>query len=289
MSATATSKTIQICLPHGNPRGVRSAAISTNQAVAWLIPRKNLADAREIMALNQTAVYFLFGSEEGSSKLLLYIGQTDNALSRLKQHNVSSEFWDTAIVVTSQTNAFNVLHGTFLEAYCYQKAEEAGRTALKNSQRPTIRAVSDALRPEMLHAFEAIEILLGIFNYPIFESLTSASTPASPDKKLFCRGREYDASGSYEGDVFVVYAGSKIRSSLASSARNGIRNLHQRRQEEGQITENGGYFLVKKDLFFKSPSGAAEFVRGRSSNGWEKWKDAQGKTLSEIIDRNSNL
>ena len=31
-----------------------------------------------------------------------------------------------------------------------------------------------------------------------------------------------------------------------------------------------------------SPSGASSFVLGRPSNGWDDWKDADGKKLSEI-------
>lgn len=38
-----------------------------------------------------------------------------------------------------------------------------------------------------------------------------------------------------------------------------------------------------KDVVFKSPSGAAVFVSGRSTNGLEAWKNEDGQTLNEIL------
>jgi hypothetical protein len=39
--------------------------------------------------------------------------------------------------------------------------------------------------------------------------------------------------------------------------------------------------IVKKDVVFDSPSGAAVFCVGGSSNGWDTWKDDKGRKLSE--------
>jgi len=35
---------------------------------------------------------------------------------------------------------------------------------------------------------------------------------------------------------------------------------------------------------FSSPSAAAVFVLGRSSNGYVEWKTAEGKTLKEVAE-----
>ena len=40
---------------------------------------------------------------------------------------------------------------------------------------------------------------------------------------------------------------------------------------------------VKKPAKFKSPSTAANFVTGRSTNGLISWKDENGKTLKSIL------
>ena len=46
-----------------------------------------------------------------------------------------------------------------------------------------------------------------------------------------------------------------------------------------------GQIVLLHDVPFDSPSGASGFVLGRPSNGWDDWKDAEGKKLSEIVKR----
>ena len=46
-----------------------------------------------------------------------------------------------------------------------------------------------------------------------------------------------------------------------------------------------GERIVKEDVCFESPSGAAQFCVGGSSNGWSQWKDETGKELN--VYRNS--
>ena len=46
-----------------------------------------------------------------------------------------------------------------------------------------------------------------------------------------------------------------------------------------------GERIVREDVCFESPSGAAQFCVGGSSNGWSQWKDETGKELN--VYRNS--
>ena len=41
-----------------------------------------------------------------------------------------------------------------------------------------------------------------------------------------------------------------------------------------------GERIVKEDVLFDSPSGAAGFCTGRSSNGWREWKDEEGNEIT---------
>ncbi|MFG0297460.1 MAG: DUF4357 domain-containing protein, partial [Maioricimonas sp. JB045] len=36
------------------------------------------------------------------------------------------------------------------------------------------------------------------------------------------------------------------------------------------------------DYLFKTPSGAASVVLGRTANGWIEWKTADGRTLHDV-------
>ena len=43
-----------------------------------------------------------------------------------------------------------------------------------------------------------------------------------------------------------------------------------------------GHSVLRTDYVASSPSIAGALILGRNTNGWTKWKDANGKTLSEV-------
>ena len=48
--------------------------------------------------------------------------------------------------------------------------------------------------------------------------------------------------------------------------------------EEGIIKD----FKFTRDYHFDTPSGAAVVVLGCSSNGWDQWKNKDGKSLKDL-------
>ena len=81
---------------------------------------------------------------------------------------------------------------------------------------------------------------------------------------------------------FVLLKGSILASDVVNSYkpinnRNKFIKEHCK-NENGQIT-------LQNDVPFNSPSGASGYVLGRPSNGWDDWKDAEGKKLSEVVQR----
>ena len=46
------------------------------------------------------------------------------------------------------------------------------------------------------------------------------------------------------------------------------------------VIDNNG--ILQGNVLFQSPSYAAAFVNGRSTNGLTAWKDKEGKTLKDI-------
>ena len=76
---TPIAKTTPIYLPSGEPRGVRSAEITTRIVQSVLIPRSDLTQGKLRMELNLPGIYFLFGEDEEGAKPIVYIGQTEDA------------------------------------------------------------------------------------------------------------------------------------------------------------------------------------------------------------------
>lgn len=92
-----------------------------------------------------------------------------------------------------------------------------------------------------------------------------------------------NAKGCYEGECTIVFAGSKVRASLAKSVKGGyvVRNYLNDRQ---YVSENG---VVLQDCVFSSPSLAAMFVTGCTSNGYRVWKTEDGKNLGVYLKENN--
>lgn len=57
--------------------------------------------------------------------------------------------------------------------------------------------------------------------------------------------------------------------------------------EKGLLIEKDGVLLAKDDIYFKSPSGAADIVRLNSTNGRLEWKLEDGTTLAEFETQNN--
>jgi 5-methylcytosine-specific restriction protein B len=94
-------------------------------------------------------------------------------------------------------------------------------------------------------------------------------------------GPDADAKGVFADNGFLVKAGSTARRETVPSGKH-VNSVHQRLLNDGILEEHEGRFRFAKDHQFKSPSGAAAAVLGRTANGWISWKRADGQTLSEI-------
>ena len=90
-----------------------------------------------------------------------------------------------------------------------------------------------------------------------------------------------DASAEYDEKekTFTVLKGSRI-SEKVSNARTfrSIKTILSLRSK--YVTEG---VVVKMDVSFKSPSSAANFVRGTSTDGCLAWKNENGQTFKELF------
>lgn len=86
------------------------------------------------------------------------------------------------------------------------------------------------------------------------------------------------AIGKRTSDGFVILKGSTINQSLTKSCPE--RTVKDRNKYADKIDKNN---VLTADLLFSSPSAAAGFIGGASLSGNALWKDADGKSLKELI------
>jgi len=270
--------TIQIFLPDGNPRSIKLAEITSRTIQAILIPRAKLDDAGSREELQRCSVYFLIGTSDEDSKPMIYVGEAEDAYSRLKQHNKSKEFWITTIAVVSKTQHLTRTHIKYLEWFCCQEVVSAGRYVLENSNTPTKPFVSEPMEADLQDNFETIKLLVSTLGHPIFDKITQ------PRKKelVYCKGKDALAKGEYTEDGLVVFADSSCNLEEVRSTKIYIRNARQKLIEEGILHKENNVYKFNSNYIFPSPSQAAGVVLGREANGWDEWKYEDGRTLNEV-------
>ena len=77
-------QTIQIFLPDGSPRSVKIAEITNRVVKSVLVPRNKLDYISTRQELNNVGIYFLFGESADKVKPIVYIGEAEDCLDRLK-------------------------------------------------------------------------------------------------------------------------------------------------------------------------------------------------------------
>lgn len=271
-------KTIQFFLPQGEPRGVRIAEITALVTQAVLVPRSKLPEGMQREELKNVGVYFLFGEPEDAAKPVVYIGEAEDCRKRLTQHNAKKDFWRTAVVVVSKTSSFTKTHAKYLEWYCIKKAKEVGRYALDNDNAGGEPFVTEPMRADLMYAFDTLSILLSALGFPLFEPRPEAGGP----DVFVLAGPQCEGRGKLVEDGFTVFAGSKGRKEIVPSAGKWLEGARQELLASGVLAQAGEQLIFKEDHTFKTPSGAAMVLMGRTANGWKEWKNKAGATLDDV-------
>lgn len=87
------------------------------------------------------------------------------------------------------------------------------------------------------------------------------------------------AEAEYQEKNVVVKAGGKISADFADHIQGG-RNAKKYRENPDYVSADR---VILKDCTFSSPSTAAQFVTGRSTNGYEAWKVEEKKSLGQYL------
>jgi len=273
-----SGKTIQIFLPDGNPRSIKIAEITSRTVQAMLIPRSKLDEASKRKELSNVGVYCLVGPQEEETKPLLYVGEAEDCLVRLKQHNKSKDFWTHALVMVSRTEYFTKTHIKFLEYHCYIEAQKANRYRLENSNNPSRPHISESMEADLLDNFDTIKILVSTLGYPVFDEIKKSKSK----EVLACKGKDAFAEGEYTEDGLIVFAGSTCNLKETNTAGPWIINMRNGLLDSGVLVVDGSILRFTQNHLFSSPSAAAGSVLGRRANGWIEWKYKDGRTLDEV-------
>ena len=247
--------------------------------IAYKIPRNMIKESENRDELSSPGVYFLFGRDDVNEKPLVYIGEAENIISRLKQHLDKKDNWNEAITFISKDSNLNKAHIKYLEHQFYAIAKSCGRYSIDNSNTPTKSVVSEAEVAELEEFIYNAKILVNALGHKTFESYSEEQTNEKDNKPIFyISAGDGKASMIATSDGYVLQKGSYIHKIPAESLNNGIKKKVEQSRNIGEIKEN----ILQNDKLFSSSSSAAAFAAGYSISGPQQWKTKDGKTLKSF-------
>lgn len=294
-------RSIRLFLVDGTPNGLLTAEIMNWTGHVLTGPRSKLSELVQRPECGRTGIYFLVGPDpDNSLRPLVYIGESDDVGTRLKQHNRPEEkggkdFWEKVCLVTSKDQNLTKAHVKYLESLLIQNASQVGRCKLINGTAHEYINLPESDRADMAFFLEQIRTVLPVLGLDFLretsrpsrapESAPATESEASPRFTLEVPRHGIRATGQELDGEFYVFKGSLARGSWVGTER-GYQSLYNQLCEDGVLVESDGTRIFNEDQSFSSPSAAAAVVSGRSANGRISWKaEGNGLTYGEWQDR----
>lgn len=291
----ARGKNINLFLMDGDANGRIKCTLANWTGVAYKIPRTELDRCKEREDLKWSGVYFLFGTSDETGKSIAYIGQAgarkngEGILNRLYEHkrNPDKDYWTEAVVFTTSNNSFGPTEISYLENRFCNLAIEANRYIVKNGNDPSPGHITEEKESELEEFIDYAKLIMGTLGHKVFVPLIlskpddTGETAVDEEPELYLTRTikkinfTVKAYGKQTSDGFVVLKGSLISPENDDTISDKIIDMRKNRK----VDKNN---VLMEEVPFNSPSGAAQFAIGKSSNGWNEWKTADGKTLHDL-------
>lgn len=292
---TKTSKNINMFLMDGEVTGKIKCTLSNWTGVIYKIPRIQLADLKYRDEMKQSGIYFLFGREDDTQRDVTYIGQAttrkngEGVLLRVQEHTRDShaDYFNEVVILTTQNNSFGPTEISYLENKLTQLAIESGRFIVKNNNEPNSGNVTEEKQSESDEIIDNTTMIVGTLGYRLFVPLRKereTDTPSENATYLYLKRKTkksnkiIKATCEQTAEGFVVLKGSHIEEIDSPAIPTSLKDL-RRQLIDSYIIKDG---VLLKDQLFSSPSYAAAFVLGMTTNGRVDWKNKKGIPLKEL-------
>lgn len=187
--------------------------------------------------------------------------------------------------------------------FCEERIKEMERQANLNKIKESLVAdaqtqIVESLQPYLMEKYgssfseEEIKSMLATLRFTVTAVGTKQLVPVEPVKvkpitkksnnvKCLLTRNAY-AQGLFDtsDQSLTVLKGSKVNPMHLDKFKEAYRRTRDWQLAE-YTEEVNGERIVKADVRFDTPSGAAVFCVGGSANGWNAWKDERGRELNE--------
>lgn len=224
-------------------------------------------------------------SEDDQYDGSIYIGETEELASRLKQHIAERDF-ESVICFSSKDDTLTKAHFKFLEAKLIQLAKEANTSQVENTNTPRGARLSEADASDMDYFIEQVKLILPVVG---IRSLV----PAAPHSHLLIesapqqleyriKSRDLTATMVEVDGAFIVRAGSQASLTTSKSIASGWLNIRKKLIEASVLEHQGDRYVFSEDASFSSPSAASSVILGRQAPGPISWVLNDGRTYKQV-------
>ncbi|MCE2706663.1 MAG: GIY-YIG nuclease family protein [Proteobacteria bacterium] len=280
--------TLNLYLPDGSPDNCVIVSSFNWTGECMKCSRLGISSLYSRYKNSISGIYVLFGYDKGKNISLVYIGESEDVIKRIKQHlKDNDKSWFEEIIVFSCSKVLSKGHIKNLEYKLIKLAKKSINYFCENGNTGTESSLPEYVYPEVNTFLEYILMIMPILGYQgllVSEKLEKLSKSLENNIKTV---KYLNATGILiEGKKFRIYKGSQMSKKEVDSCRDGIKNARLRLIETGVV--NSETFVFEQSHDFNSTSGAAGVVCGGNVNGWDVWKNDAGNTLGEIESRNIN-
>lgn len=274
-------KTVTTSLFDGNCDGPQVSIWDSTGCQMYVISRNDMNFISSHDDMKNPAFYVLIGSQNGSPAA--YVGQTDDFIHRIKDHDYKKTFWTKALVFMREGSKLTANEVKYLEYLGYKAATEAGTYSMdENKQKVREPTLKPYEKSPIRSLFEIFRSLADFRGYHVFTKIKPNSEPEL--HKLFILERkETKARGYIDGNGFVVVKGSRIDPSVT----NWLTEKHKDEERNEILSKTAnlvdGVWVLYMDIRFASANRAAMFCAGGSINSLTAWKDEDNRPLGDFI------
>ena len=264
----------------------------TSLIEALLFPRTEISLisslARDISD-EEMAIYLLIGEPEPGN-LRVYVGQSRQIKGRLEDHCRKKRWWDKIVYfLHGSRTGFSAEAANYLERLLFLKLKQANRAKLDNKKKPMAHepniSLSDKLKFENFYN-EIVELTKSL-NFDIFDKIYNTEEESV---LFYCyNSKGANATAYFRDNSIFVQRNSQCRLALTDSGEQStyIAPMRTVLKNNGILKLDRGKLIFTQEYKFDTPSAASSVILGTPSNGWNDWKDRDGKSLSSLFRDNN--
>lgn len=283
-----SGRTIKLFIMDSKYKNLKSAELSNWTGKAFIGERKHSLVLQGIDELkNATGIYFLLSEKEEETRL--YIGEADNSASRIREHiaNKEKEWFEKFIIFISKDANLTKAHVRYLEKELFTLTKDNLATIKLDNKTcppgsnlpPSDIADMDVFLENMIFILNN----LGVIDF----AKTPREEAFNEDEPIFyinLKGKNKDKQAKLitTENGYKLLKGSYLEKKHTNTfEKTWACEKKKELLKKGLISEHDDSLLTNEDIYFKSPSGASDFVRASSTNGRTLWKLNNGTTIEE--------